>query len=95
MSNAFRSISLPEFRDQADRLLRVVLDETGRLTVDVGEADEVVVISKRELDSLEQALALLAEGSDAERLCRQVASETFHDAASRSSAGCRATPVRR
>lgn len=76
MSDAFRSISLPEFRDRTDQWLKVVLDQTGRLTVDVGGHDEVVVISKRELDSLEQALAMLAQGSEAERLCRQVA-QTF------------------
>jgi len=75
MSDAFRSISLPELRDRTDQLLKVVLDRTGRLTVDVGGDDEVVVMSKRELDSLERALALLAEGSEAERLCREVANE--------------------
>jgi hypothetical protein len=55
--------------------LSLVLDETGRLIVDVGGRDEVVVMSKRELDSLERALAMLAEGSDAERICREVARE--------------------
>lgn len=73
MPDAFRSISLPELRDRTDQLLRVVLDQTGRLTVTMGDGDEVVVMSKRELDSLEGALALLAEGSEAERLCRKVA----------------------
>lgn len=76
MQDAFQSVDLRRLQQDTEQLIRLVLSQTGRLEVELDPGERVVLISKRELDSLEEALGLLARHSHAERLCRAVVAAT-------------------
>lgn len=66
------SIPIDEFRTRLSYLLRKVTIEKARVEVDDGEHC-AVLISKEELDSLEEALELLANTTNVEQIARTIA----------------------
>jgi hypothetical protein len=73
-SDCFQNLDVTSFRRSLANLHELVGCGCGRVEVTRRGCDDVcVLISKRELESLERALQIFAESAEFERMSRQIA----------------------
>jgi PHD/YefM family antitoxin component YafN of YafNO toxin-antitoxin module len=74
-ASSFRSVSLTHAQDRLGQILARVCREKGRVEIRDGQ-HACVLISKEELDTLEEALEILSNTSDVRKIAQTIAAIT-------------------
>jgi len=75
----FHSLDVARFHEVVHRIHDTVAGRHGRVEVTRDGCDDVcVLISKAELESLEQAIEILSQGSDYKKMCDEITRRASH-----------------